>query len=56
MPPFFKQLEEAFADQRRAEEKHRIEEEKRREKERMEEMKRQEQQRLLEVSTFVLCG
>ena len=50
--PSFKQLEEAFADQRKAEEKHRIEEEKRRERERMEEMKRQEQQRLLEVSKY----
>ncbi len=43
------QLEEAFADQRREEEKHKIEEEKRRERERMEEMKRQEQYRILEV-------
>ncbi len=42
-------MEEAFADQRREEEKHKIEEEKRRERERMEEMKRQEQYRILEV-------
>ena len=53
------QLEEAFADQKRAEEQARLEEEKRRERERMEEMKKQEQQRLLEVMLFAkfhCCG